>query len=617
MTLLPEKLEIIRKHNQLYRDGIPEISDEEYDNMLYGVEKEMTKESFIQFKNSLAEKPGDVKLNYIVGSLDKLKYEEPDKFFKWLIREKIKELFISAKIDGCSFVASYFNHLLISCSSKGDGDEGTDWLDKARHILPNRIVYEGPLDIRGEFTLTEDSHEELGFKNRRNGTVGIMNRDTIDDSINHVKAYTYQVLNYNWNIYDQFNFLKKYFQVAAWFNPMVKATDKSLVEILKNIYIDMKVNLPYDIDGLVMSAPDWKNENDQFCPKGKISFKVNSEGYESIVLQMEDNVGKQRNITPVAIIQPIEIDGSTVSRVSCYNYKEVVTRGIGIGAKVLVIKSGAIIPKIIKVVERVNAITPTVCPECGSRIEWDENQVQLMCINELCGELKRVTYFIKTIGIEFVSDKRLKEWGINTFDNLLKFYPDSKYKSQIDFYNSLLDKVFRNNKINIIRSFSCKNLGTTNFDKLLEYHNGDLPSVMAMFHSLYYSPVNFDERKLPQGIGILTLLNATNDWFNNMEIFRMIMEDERYREPKQEIKIVKELSSNKLKGTFLLTGTLSQSRKYFEELIKDNGGEIISSVSKNLNYLLVGIDAGSKLDKAKKISSIKIINEKQFMDMIN
>jgi len=341
----------IKKANDAYRVGSPIMSDAEYDILLSKLEDKMGFIEFEDFKQTLTESNGTIKLDYVLGSLTKFKYEEADLLYKWIAKMKIKSIFASLKIDGCSFNASWRKGILTMCSSRGDGDSGTDWTAKAMYILPTTIPYLDDLDIRGEFTLCDDSHIELGYKNRRNGTVGIMNKDIIEpDKLKHVKAICYEVLSGEMNIYEQFRFLHKEGFItpprAIYDNPV----DLYVIhEILKEFYLDRKKKAPYDIDGIVISSPHYKREN-VFFPEGKVAFKINSEGIWTTVIGIEWNISKGGLLKPTILLKPIEFGGSTVQRVTGNNAKYILDNGIKNGTKVSVILSGEVIPKIVNII---------------------------------------------------------------------------------------------------------------------------------------------------------------------------------------------------------------------------------------------------------------------------
>jgi DNA ligase (NAD+) len=344
------KQEII-KANKAYRTGNPIISDEEYDILLSKLDCLMGFIAFDDFLISLTEEKGTIKLDYVLGSLTKLKYEEPENLYKWINKNKIKKVFASLKVDGCSFNASYRNGMLVMCSSRGDGETGTDWTEKSKYILPTVISYAADLDIRGEFTLTDDSHVILGGKNRRNSTVGIMNEKLVVPSkLKYVKGICYEVLSGTMEIEEQFSMLKEIGFITPEFIIFPDVTKKTH-EALKSFYTDMKTLVNYDIDGLVISSPTYKSEN-VFFPEAKVAFKINSEGVNATVTGVEWNISKGGLLKPVVLIVPTTINGTTIGRVTGNNAKYILENEIKEGTIVSIIRSGEVIPKIINVINK-------------------------------------------------------------------------------------------------------------------------------------------------------------------------------------------------------------------------------------------------------------------------
>jgi DNA ligase (NAD+) len=342
--------EQIKKANEAYRYGNPIISDEEYDILLEKLEDLMGFIEFEDFKLSLTEvdKTGNtVKLDYVLGSLTKLKYEESDKLYAWIKKNEVKSIFASLKVDGCSFNASWRNGVLVMCSSRGDGDTGTDWTEKATYILPNILPDKIDLDIRGEFTITGDAHETLGFKTRRNGTVGIMNElKVVPAKLQFVRAIAYEVLSGELSIKDQFQTLQ-----SLGFRTPDAATypmSNQLHEHFKAFYVSSKETVDYDIDGIVISSPSYQRE-DVFFPEAKVAFKINSEGVPAKVTGVEWNISKGGLLKPVVLIDPTTINGTTIGRVTGFNAQYIIDNEIQVGTTVYIVRKGEVIPGIVKV----------------------------------------------------------------------------------------------------------------------------------------------------------------------------------------------------------------------------------------------------------------------------
>ena len=600
--------EQIIKANESYRVGNPVMSDAEYDVLLDKLEDSMGFIEFEVFKQTLTESKGTIKLDYVLGSLSKLKYEESDNFYKWVKKHNLTKLFISLKVDGCSFMASYREGKLVMCSSRGDGDSGTDWTDKAKYILPTVISYKTDLDIRGEFTLTDNSHQLLGYKNRRNGTVGIMNKDQIiGTEICHVKAIAYEVLSGSMEIEEQFSFLNEFGFTTPPTHVFSTATDTH--NTLKSFYEDMKAFVNYDIDGLVVSSPTYKREN-VFLPEAKIAFKINSEGVKTTVKGIEWNISKGGLLKPVVLVEPTEIDGTTIQRATGNNYNYLIENGIGTGAEVLILKSGEVIPKIIKVTKKSTLVSvdmPTYCPSCNNTLVV--KGVDLACGNKDCGtvKVKSLASFLIKSGVEGVTETSLTNWGITGYRSMLSF-KGSDGKAQASFISELSKKVFSKPKEELFANMTFDGAGSTNINKIINHFgNGDLESATREIF------INKTITDFPEGIGQKVMDKIASDWKTNLYLLNFIMKDTRYK-PVHKVVQNYTTSCTLSNKSFCITGTLSKGRKEFETMITDNGGTL-SSISKKLNYLLVGADAGGKLDKAKSLG-VTILTEDEFLKMI-
>lgn len=606
--------EAIIKWNEAYRNGNPIVSDFIYDHSLDNLKTELSEEEYNSFVRTLTDVvngSNKTNLKYCLGSLRKFKYEEPESLIKWVNKYKIKQLFVSEKIDGTSFFAEYRSGKLVSCSSKGDSETGSNWLDKAIHILPVTIDYNLDLDIRGEFTLHHDSLSILNFKNTRNGSVGLLNSKTIDvDQLKYVNAYVYEVLSSKENIVNQFSLLSTYFNTPKF--KTIYVDKENILDYLKEFYFSNKDNSDYDIDGVVVSPSNYLNE-DIYLPTQKIAFKIAMTSVQTTITGITWELSKNRLMKPVCQIIPTEISGSTITNVTGYNAKNISDNGIGTGAIVTIEKAGEIIPKIVEVIKPANEIElPLFCPECNNHLEW--KGVELYCSNTSCGEVKRIESFIKNLNIERVSESSLRNWNITTFDKLLSWTPDTKMKSQVDFYNQMDEKIFHNSQINIMRSFSYDGFGSTLFDKFIsECCFGDLQKMKDIIYDKDF------ESNLTEGIGVRTLEKMRDDFLKNFNIMIDIMGDAKYQEPTTIKEEVKMSATNKLSGkSFLFTGKLSQVRSQFENIVSENGGMNGTVVNKNLSYLICGGDSwntSSKYKKAEKLN-IPIITEDEFMEMV-
>lgn len=350
--------------NIAYRKGTPIMSDQAYDDLLEQLQGDMDPEQYEDFVSNLNEGvvelvDGKVKHPFIMGSLEKLKYEEPETVKKW-IKENIHTVMsVSAKVDGISSRAHYVNGRLVSLTTRGDGYKGMDITSKAQYIrgLPENLPSGFTGDIRGELVILKNNFELMKDKyaNPRNACAGIMNRKDGDKKFNvHelrcVSFIPYTILGDQYTKVEQFRLLEEMGFNVAWNNFLEKEKiDDTIVDRL--FEVASKDVLPYETDGLVICDSEWRNE-DKYRPDGCKAFKINqSIGTTKIVGFDWGTPSANGKLTPVALLEPIQLAGTEVKRVTCNNITWMEKMGIEVGKTVKVMKAGEIIPKIIEVLD--------------------------------------------------------------------------------------------------------------------------------------------------------------------------------------------------------------------------------------------------------------------------
>jgi len=603
-------MERIKGYNEQYRSGNPQILDEHYDALLEEVQNILPEKSYRIFRESLGEQGGSVKLSHIAGSLRKVTYGT-DQLEKWFESLQVNEFYISAKLDGMGFIATYVNGVLVSVSTTGDGETAEDITHNAKYCLPTLINIEGVIIIRGEFVLTKKDAEILGYKNARNGVVGLMKRkSTRFDKIHNVRGIAYQIMNiYDKTYTEQYQMLNKYgFELPYCF---VESLDEfsnisELEEYLKNTLETWK-SKEYLLDGVVISDFNAYPENVKL-PTKTVAFKVNNDTVKTTVIGMDITTSKDGVLNGVAELNPVEINGTTVSRAAIYNFDNVKEKGIGPGAEVIIIKAGEIIPKIIEVVKSADIqeeLYWSKCPECGSLTIHDES-VNMICPNIFCDARKygSLETFIKNCGIKGASETSFRNWGISNFWELIYFVPITK--SQIKFFVEFEKIVFRMPKEELITKFNWTGAGQKTIQKYINHLTFDGFIECASIET------EKNPKSHPEGCGDLTWKKIIEKFDVNYRDFKLIIQDERYNPITPKIESSNSQSLNN--QSFCCTGTLTRKRKEIEADIIANGG-VIKSVSKNLDFLVVGDNAGSKLTKAEKLG-ITILTEQELNEML-
>lgn len=602
--------------NDSYRSGAPVITDKEYDSAVEIYAGMVSPEQAAAFVRLMTEPGGEVKHQYLVGSLKKVKFGE-GQLAAWLKKLSVGEkLLLQAKVDGMSYVAKYVNGIMISGASRGDGFSGISLSNQLAWILPAKLNKPVTLDVRGELALTGDDHVDMGFKNRRNGVVGLLGRDNsaISD-LQKVKAFTYQIkAGYMADapVYDQIVELEALgFQTPAYLPelPFSEYSEAHLEATLAEILAGFKDSEPYSIDGLVLSSMTYCIE-DAFLPEMMVAFKVNAEAVPTTVLGIEWNTTKNGRVVPVILIQPVEIDGTTVSRVTGYNAQWISDMGIGVGAVANVVKSGDVIPKINEVCQVVTVVLIDECPSCQALL--DKVGVDLVCSNKFCSaaSLKTVESFLIKMDVDGAKATTLENLNITTLSDLLSWTPDPSYKGQTNLYAELGSKVFNAPADQLFSALVFDGFGRKMVNKLIEFYGSRFAASSAV---RAIAEGGNHGQAIPEGFTEWNIGKAAASWETNLEQVGAICRDPRYVEPAP--KVVAATVGGSLSGkSFLFTGTISMPRKQAEAMVTDNGGTVASGVSKTLSFLVAGESAGSKLDKANKLG-VAVLTEQEFREM--
>ena len=520
------------------------------------------------------------------------------------------------KIDGASIVLNYVNGAFAAATTRGDGHKGEDQTEKFTHIVPNMLNTHESLRVRAEVTLTYTTFEalkkidtETNHKNLRNSTVGLLNNKTVyPKKLAFLKVIGYEIIGSELTREQQLAKLKMLgFEIPetiAFSNENSTDTKTCLANFLKM----QKNDAEYMIDGVVLCGEDYCGEN-AYYPDGMVAFKVRNDMATTTVKGIEWTISKGGLLKPVVLLEACELNGTTVQRASGYNADNISKLEITTGAKVTVYKGGDIIPVIHEVIAKGNhdCELPENCPSCTSKLEWtgdDGDGADLICRNEFCNDrlMKQLSYFVRSMEMAGAGESNLSNWGITSVADLIHVWrPNCDYSSQEKFYNELLEKAFKSSELELLGAMSWNGGGSRTITKLVNFYGTDK---LSDFAHVGTKPTTF-----PDGLGLKTVTKMLEKWKENKRLVDEIMDDIRYdwSEP-----IVAKSTTSCLAGkSFCFTGKISQPRKKYEQVVKDNGGEI-KSVSKNLDFLVVGEKAGGKLAKAEK-AGVTIITEANFL----
>lgn len=634
---IEQKIAYLRECAKRYEAGNELISDAEYDRLFSEAKAEDPQNKF--FNESGAEIDEEhiygkkVKHDVVFGSLNKCPNIE--KFSEWISSTykdtKSLEFVVQFKIDGLS-LGCVFNKMgkreIIATRGNSRG-EGVDVTNNGRFVdgIPETIKCNEEVEIRGECYKDRDNFYAnwVGeYANPRGFCSGSINQ--LDPNVTKERGLSfvaYEVVRKEFDTEtEKIKFLTDNgFGTLAKSTLIIKnATPDEIVRKVKKFMDEIdRSKLPYALDGVVVKINDLsiKEElgytGEGRYSKANVAIKFPLEQAETTLESIELDTGKTGKISFVGILNPIKLNETTVTRATLYNAMFVEKNKLSIGCKVLIQKGGEIIPTLVrKISDGENStpfVLPTRCPSCGEKLQRSESGIDLICFNPACPvQLSRtIEYHFKTFGI--------KGLGSSTIDTLIgKGY----VKSISDMYNlekrrEELSNFFGDKALaNILKAI--EGVNEVSLAEFIESLSIACIGSMSKLLTKSYSTIqeidkmSVEDMMKIKGFGPTKSQLFVSGWKKlRPEITKLLTH----------IKIkAKEVKSGKLDNkSFCITGTLSIGRKEFQKLIEDNGGTASSSVSKNLDYLVVGEDAGSKADKAKSLG-VKIISEQDFQKML-
>ncbi|AQW92834.1 MULTISPECIES: NAD-dependent DNA ligase LigA [Elizabethkingia] len=560
------------------------------------------------------------------------------------------EFVAELKYDGASISILYENGKLSQAVTRGDGFQGDEITSNVRTIsdVPLKLKGEFPerFYMRGEIYLTRKNFDKINALREEEGLDPFMNpRNTASGSLKMqdsgevrkrgLSAVLYQYIAENFPAETHWDLLanaKQWgFRVSEDQAKLCRTLDD--VKNFINYWDQERHNLPFEIDGIVIKVNSLKHQRElgytAKSPRWAMAYKFKAEKVETELLSVSYQVGRTGAITPVANLRPVLLAGTTVKRASLHNEDIIKKLDLHENDFVYVEKGGEIIPKIVGVnTEKRTSESKEIeyikhCPECGTELVKIEDQAIHFCPNELHCPPQVVGRMI-----HYVSRKALniENLGGETIEQL---YREKLIENPADLYTltkeqllplermaeksaqNILDGVEKSKEIpfeKVLYGIGIKHVGETVAKKLVK----NFPSIEEL--------KNATEEELCQveDIGAKIAVSIT-EFFANQENLLMIERLKNYGVQLEKGENINDVISNVLDGkTFLFTGKLSLfTREQAEEMVEKHGGKNISAVSKNLNYLIVGEKAGSKLKKAQDIGTITILDEQQFLDLVN
>lgn len=645
--------EINKANYKYYVEDNPSISDFEYDQMfaeLKKLEEEnplfITPDSPTQRVGSVSEKFFPHKHKYRLYSLDNTyEYEDLEDWHKKIVKEYgEQELVCELKIDGLAMALTYENGVFVRGVTRGDGITGEDITNNLKTIkaIPLKLFEPVSIEVRGEVYMPKESFEKLNkenlkngeklFANPRNAAAGSIRQ--LDSSVTakrdlsmfcYTAIFTGDVKNPPKTHYDSIMYLKK---LGFKVNPNIRVCKnaKEAVEYCKE-WDEKRFGLDYATDGVVIKVNNLLVQQEMGftsrAPKWATAFKFPPEEISTKLLSIEESVGKTGAITPIAILEPVQLGGSTVARASLHNFDEVGRLDVRIGDRVYIKKAAEIIPKVVKVIEdeqhyQLPEYTPPKeCPSCHSELHVHDGEVNLYCDNPDCPAKRcaKIEFWVSKdamdidkIGpsvIEQLYNKNFVKTPVDLYKLSMQDFMQLdlvKEKSAFNMYSAIQES--KNKPLSrMLTAFTIRNVGKETAG-LLANEFGTLENIMN---------ASVEDLSKVEGIGEI-IANDIFEFFKNPGTIAMIEELKALGvEPAPPVQNI----SDEFKGkTFVLTGTLqNMTRDEASEKIKQMGGKTSSSVSKNTSFVVAGENAGSKLDKAQKLGVI-ILTEEDFLKMI-
>ncbi len=669
---------ILRFHEyRYYVQNDPLISDFEYDTLYKYLQNLENENPALVTTDSPTQRVGKglvnefLKVDHLVPMLSLENSYNAEDLLDWdrKARELSKlpeiEYCVEPKFDGASISLIYDNDLLSRSATRGDGVTGDNITLNTRQIksVPLSAKFTkysiDQIEIRGEALINKNNFKAYNdkliqegippFANPRNSAAGSLRiKDTAEVGRRNLEVFLYHVsyitvvrtsslnnddnsneaippqthsgmLDMLWNL--GFRSPKKEMKVVTGI--------EKVIEYVKE-FETKRDDLPYEIDGMVVKVNDLNLQErlgmTSHHPRWAIAYKFKARQGTSKLIGVEFQVGRTGAVTPVAKIEPVQVGGVTVGSISIHNEEYIREKNLMLGDTILIERSGDVIPQIVKSFPELRTGNekliqfPTHCPVCNDLLFKPEGEAVWRCININCKAqvVERIIHFVSkdAMDIKSFGDANVRKFfdlsllndvpGIYHLDFEVISKMEGFGKKSIDNLLAAIEQSKKQPLHRLIYGLGIRYVGETTAKTLAN----------AVHHLLDFKDYSVEQLQNLEDVGT-KVAGSIYQFFHNDDNLNMLTKLEALGISLKNQK--KQITGNgSFTGqTFLFTGTMVQlKRSDAEELVEKNGGKIVSGVSTKLNYLVVGSDAGSKLEKAKKIQSIKIINEEDFIKML-
>jgi len=640
-----EKLNLYSKHYYVLDD--PLTTDEVYDKLYREVVEYEEKNPHAIASNSPTQRVGDVvsdgftKASHLSRMWSLEDIFDSDDLEKWLTKtyklDSNISFYCEPKFDGASLNLIYENGELIQGITRGDGTVGELITQNVKTIksIPLTIEHKEKIEIRGEVVIFKDEFEKINearlknneavFANPRNAAAGSLRQ--LDSSITASRNLVFLPYGVGKNelkhklLSDKMSYIYE----LGFRKPPERAVCKNFYEI-ESIYKQMlhdRDSYPMMLDGMVIKVNEIASQIDMGytvkVPRFSVAYKFPAVEKITTIKEIVFQVGRTGAVTPVAIVEPTDIDGVVVERATLHNFDEIDRKDIRLNDKVIILRSGDVIPKIIKVLtherdgSEVKVKRPSTCPVCNSEL-LDEG-VLLKCQNLSCEArvVNSIYYFASKPCLN------IDGLGIKIVEAL---FSSGLVKNVVDLFDLTLQKLleldgFKEKKAqNLLDSLqNAKGCEYWRFINSLGIeHVGEVAS-KTLSESFGFGFVDATKEQIMacEGIGeemaesVLEFVRVNRETISELQTILEPLEPVKKEEAKE----------NPFKGkTVVLTGTMSESRGAIKEMLENFGAKVSGSVSKKTDFLVFGEDAGSKYDKAMSLG-VKCITESEMREMLD
>lgn len=652
-----ELIEIIREADYNYHTlDMPTITDQEYDNYMRELYK--LEEKYPELKQDMS--PTSRVGGEIIDSFKKIKHEVPMMSLSNVFNEdeiiafdeRVKKEYpnpsyvVELKIDGLSVSLLYKKGILVRAATRGDGITGEDITHNVKTIksIPLRLKEPLDIEIRGEIYMSKDSFNKTNedrkkeglelFANPRNAAAGSIRQ--LDSSVaakRKLDAFLYHLPEAEkFGIYthaDALNFMKK---LGFIVNPNIELVN-NINELL--VYVDKwtqnRASLPYEIDGIVIKLNDLNGQKKlgftARYPKWATAYKFPATEVLTKLKEFKFTVGRTGQVTPNAILEPVLLMGSTISKTTLHNEDYVVQKDLRKGDTVAIKKAGDVIPEVVRAVtERRNGTEEKFemiknCPICNSPLIRRENEAAYYCVNPKCDarKIEGLCHFVSrdAMYIDGFGDAIIEDfYNMGYLKSIVDFYNLYKYKEELMELEGFGSKSITN-LLTSIENSKKNSLERLLFALGIRHVGKKSAKILASHHKTLDNIINatYEELIETDNIGDI-MAKSIKSYFSIEENIELINQLKQIGVNMDYLGEEVTSDENFMNKTFVLTGSLSElTRDEAGNIIELRGGSVTSSVTKKTDVVIVGENPGSKYNKAIGLG-ITIWNEKEFIEKI-